>query len=521
MRADAANTLARLRARVAISRLEAALDDSDAIVRANAARALGVAQSRSSAASLTALVSQDADERVRVSAIRALAAIKDERALTVLLARAESLFSTYRQGKAGGAARPSESNELLEIASALGGVAGGAGDGRALQFLKNLRAGERMMAPELEVAWARISPPEYVRAVEDALSQRATSAQLFRDWRIVSATGQGLGEVAQLTEKAASAEDLQAARAAAQRAVASLLNHPRTPTLAMPDLLRAFAAFKTTDAGDVFAQHLAKSRDVMVRATAAELIGELPPSPELSQALAASLQNALADAMNDASLAVLDALGKQKDALQKDDAGARRAIKAALAARDHLIRRRAARLLQTSGAGDGASSVGVVEMNQTTSDYERALARLNRRVTARIFTDKGSFAIELLPREAPLTVDSFIKLARRGFFNDLTFHRVVPNFVIQGGDPRGDGNGGPLYQIRCEINETPYERGAVGMALSGKDTGGSQWFVTHAPQPHLDGGYTVFGRVVEGMDVVDAIVRGDRMRRVTITESKR
>jgi cyclophilin family peptidyl-prolyl cis-trans isomerase len=136
-------------------------------------------------------------------------------------------------------------------------------------------------------------------------------------------------------------------------------------------------------------------------------------------------------------------------------------------------------------------------------------------------TDKGSFTIELLPEDAPLTVDNFIELARRGFFNGLTFHRVVPNFVIQGGDPRGDGNGGPGYQIRCEINEVAYDRGAVGMALSGKDTGGSQWFVTHSPQPHLDGGYTVFGRVTKGIDVVDKIARGDLIHRISVTERAR
>ena len=140
---------------------------------------------------------------------------------------------------------------------------------------------------------------------------------------------------------------------------------------------------------------------------------------------------------------------------------------------------------------------------------------------ATVTLDKGTFVIELLADDAPLTVDNFIKLAQRGYFNGITFHRVVPNFVVQGGDPRGDGNGGPGYQIRCEINTVPYARGAVGMALSGKDTGGSQWFVTHSPQPHLDGGYTVFGRVVEGMEVVDRIVRGDRIRSVTVTERGR
>jgi len=139
-------------------------------------------------------------------------------------------------------------------------------------------------------------------------------------------------------------------------------------------------------------------------------------------------------------------------------------------------------------------------------------------VTATVVTNKGPFTIEFLPEEAPLTVDNFVQLARKGYFNGQTVPRVVPNFVIQAGDPRGDQNGGPGYQIRCEINEVPYDRAAVGMALSGKDTGGSQWFVTHSPQPHLDGGYTVFGRVVSGMDVVDRIARGDTIRNVIVNE---
>ena len=146
------------------------------------------------------------------------------------------------------------------------------------------------------------------------------------------------------------------------------------------------------------------------------------------------------------------------------------------------------------------------------SDYRRALSRKNGTVKAVLTTEKGTFTIDFTPEEAPLTVDNFIKLARAGYFNGLEVHRVVPNFVMQDGDPRGDGNGGPGWSIRCEVNMLPYDRGAVGMALSGKDTGGSQWFVTHSPQPHLDGGYTVFGHVNEtGMKVVDNIVRGDKI----------
>jgi cyclophilin family peptidyl-prolyl cis-trans isomerase len=198
------------------------------------------------------------------------------------------------------------------------------------------------------------------------------------------------------------------------------------------------------------------------------------------------------------------------------------AVKSALEATDYLVRRRAADILRERAGGSAAARrVETVNTRNHREDYERALARIGKSVRAVIMTDKGSFTLELLPEEAPLTVDNFVGLARKNYYNNVLFHRVVPNFVVQGGDPRGDGNGGPGYQIRCEINEVPYARGAVGMALSGKDTGGSQWFVTHSPQPHLDGGYTVFGRVVEGMEVVDRIVRGDRIRSINITERGR
>jgi cyclophilin family peptidyl-prolyl cis-trans isomerase len=118
-----------------------------------------------------------------------------------------------------------------------------------------------------------------------------------------------------------------------------------------------------------------------------------------------------------------------------------------------------------------------------------------------------------------MTTWNFAQLAKRGYFNDTSFMRVVPNFVIQGGDPRNDMNGGPGYAIRDEINLQKYTRGAVGMALSGPDTGGSQFFITHSPQPHLDGGYTIFGRVYDGMNsVVDQTERGDRVLTIAIDE---
>jgi hypothetical protein len=154
--------------------------------------------------------------------------------------------------------------------------------------------------------------------------------------------------------------------------------------------------------------------------------------------------------MNDAALAILDALAKQKSE------AALAPIKTALDSPDYLLRRRAAAILQSAqpeaGAGAEDGRIETVATRNRIGDYRRALARRGARVVATINTDKGLVRLELLPDAAPLTVDNFVELARRGYFNRLAFHRVVPNFVIQGGDPRGDGNGGPGYQIRCEIH---------------------------------------------------------------------
>ncbi len=141
---------------------------------------------------------------------------------------------------------------------------------------------------------------------------------------------------------------------------------------------------------------------------------------------------------------------------------------------------------------------------------------------AHILTEKGDIVLELFPDEAPGTVANFAKLAEAGFYDGLTFHRVIPHFVIQGGCPKGDGTGGPGYTIRCETDGNPHrhQRGSLSMAHAGRDTGGSQFFICHEPQPHLDGVHTVFGQVREGMDVVDAIRPGDRMVRVTVSEDR-
>ena len=134
----------------------------------------------------------------------------------------------------------------------------------------------------------------------------------------------------------------------------------------------------------------------------------------------------------------------------------------------------------------------------------------------RLRTTRGVIVVRLWVDDAPRTAANFVALARKKFYDGLTFHRVVPDFVSQGGDPRGDGAGGPGYMIPCEISLRRYAEGVLGMALSGRDTGGSQFFFTHAPEPHLDGRYTAFGEVIAGLDVVTSLVEGDVILELTV-----
>lgn len=513
IRSDAGNTLARLRAKDGNEELRKLLtSDPDPNVRANAARVLGATEDKAAVEGLLNRALQDPDSRVRVSAIRALGSVGDQQIFNTLLERGKALSAKQ------------EKNEVLEIVTTLGRVGQNSKSQLAIDWLKQLRSYD---APEVEIAFARISPQLY--SVE--LQQLSNTTE----WRRQAAIGSGAAEVANVKS---SDRLLDASiKNEALRNVSNTLSCPSykgprssgipnvrvrpgmvltsrcTPLaiMARPDALRAYAAFKPNDLGEVLRKHLTES-DVTVRTTAAELLGELPFDATNIQALEAALKVALRDKdSNDAALAIIDALAKQKNR------NANQAIKAAIESSDYLTRRKAVESLKLTGAGDFSTRVGAPTRNSA-ADYARAISRIGKRVLAVVSTSKGPFTIEFLPDEAPLNVDNFVQLARRGYFNGIVFHRVVPNFVVQGGDPRGDGNGGPGYQIRCEINEVPYDRGAVGMALSGKDTGGSQWFVTHAPQPHLDGGYTVFGRVVQGMDVVDRIVRGDKIRSVKVSE---
>jgi peptidyl-prolyl cis-trans isomerase B (cyclophilin B) len=144
---------------------------------------------------------------------------------------------------------------------------------------------------------------------------------------------------------------------------------------------------------------------------------------------------------------------------------------------------------------------------------------VNKKYTAVIKTAKGDLTLELYPQDAPVTVNSFVSLARKGFYNGLTFHRIIPGFMAQGGDPTGTGSGGPGYKFQDEFSSRTNQEGSLSMANSGPNTNGSQFFICYAPQPHLNGKHTVFGQLTQGMDALKQLVNGDKMTEVIITES--
>jgi cyclophilin family peptidyl-prolyl cis-trans isomerase len=216
--------------------------------------------------------------------------------------------------------------------------------------------------------------------------------------------------------------------------------------------------------------------------------------------LAAACAGALGDARDTVSVPRLAAAYAQRG--HDADADARIAIRDAL------------RALAGRAFADSVERAHPVPASTAGSDS--AFHAIPRERRARLHTSVGTMEWEFATREAPQTVRNFVTLARRGYFDSLWVHRVVPDFVIQDGDPTGTGSGGPGHTIRCEYNQLRYESGMVGMALSGKDTGGSQWFVTLSPQPHLNGRYTIFARVTSGLEVARQVTQGARVFRVEL-----
>jgi cyclophilin family peptidyl-prolyl cis-trans isomerase/HEAT repeat protein len=357
----------------------------------------------------------------------------------------------------------------------------GAG-GRLLNMLKNGTQSERELAAGVVVR-QYLPTSAQARELDDSLSP----------WAIV-----------RMIERTAGVEYGPALRA---RYVA----HPdpivRTAVLnAIPDTLIE-ASLDTIKAG-------LSDPDVIVRTSALEKFAKVTSMriSDWASILEAAEAKERGNPMNDARIAAIRALAER----QRPQNAAY--LHALLADSDPVIRRVAADLI-VDKLNAKRPRYAPLPVTRPQSEYEQIVRWSRAPHTATIHMTRGNIELALLPMDAPMTAWNFAQLAQKKFFDNTSFMRVVPNFVIQGGDPRNDMNGGPGYAIRDEINLQKYTRGAVGMALSGPDTGGSQFFITHSPQPHLDGGYTIFARVYEGMNaVVDQTERGDRVQTITIDE---
>jgi cyclophilin family peptidyl-prolyl cis-trans isomerase len=274
-----------------------------------------------------------------------------------------------------------------------------------------------------------------------------------------------------------------------------------------PAALEALAAA----GAPALAERLAKAIvavDFVERATAARLIGEGKLAGGVAMLVGAYTRGD-SDTAYGARLAALEGLSK----FGGDEAVA--TLRRGLSDREWPVRLRAAEWL--TALGQPASPVRPAPLRQDTSAFE-ASALLHPAFSPHAFIDTvyGSIEVQLDVVAAPVTVQAFIAQARGGFFNGLRAHRVVPAFVVQAGDPRGDGEGGPGYTLRDELSRVPYVRGTMGMALDGRDTAGSQWFIALTPQPHLDARYSVVGRVVAGWEILDRIAQGDVIERIRI-----
>jgi cyclophilin family peptidyl-prolyl cis-trans isomerase/HEAT repeat protein len=479
MRAHALFSLARLRAPAAVPHLIRALSDPELPVRTAAARGISKTlvdsarlDPRGAIDGLRPLLG-DPDAHVRINALRALASFRDSTlaaAVTPLVADRDIGVSVQAETTLG----------VLR-----GSIAVATLRGRITSSVFAVRR-------QALVALAQADSAAGVQAAANIASDA--------DWRW----------------RSVAAETFGAARA--RDKLEGQLADPdgRVVAQALQGLQRIVPATDTALLGR--ARALLTHADPAVRSVAADLIAKHPNVDDVDL-LVAAYRRAEGDPFNDARLSAVSALGAIAGASSNGRLRvATRFVSAVSRPDDYLVRRLAADTLPDTR--DAWGSVTPITTGRTAADYRdiarRWLAPALGGNNPHIFleTDRGILEIELLAAEAPVTVAAFLALIERRYFDGTRWHRVVPNFVVQEGDPRGDGWGGPGFVLRDEINPVRYDVGIVGMALSGPDTGGSQYFITHSAQPYLDGTYTVFGRVAAGIPILDAIGQGDRIRSI-------
>ena len=410
----------------------------------------------------------DADVRLRAEAIRALGRVGAREALPMLVGLIDD--------------KSTPPGLVLEAITAMGAI----GDARAFEVMLDLFPSPvPLVRSAAMTAAARLDGEGFLLAL--------SSLERDRDWSVRANLATVLSRLP--ADKARPALD-------------DLLRDADVRVQA--PALQALARLGGNDVDERILQAL-QAPDFGLRGAAATLVGERRPAGGAA-ALADAYVRGESDSTYSARVASIEAIAKYPIA------EARETLTKALGDLEWPVRLVAARLLREAGVAD-ASPVRPARLRQDAAFFEsERLLHPAYTPHAYIQTRAGTIQLELNMVDAPLTTLAFIELARSGFFNGLKVHRLIPNFVIQAGDPRGDGEGGPGYSIRDELSPLPFVRGTLGMALGGKDTGGSQFFITLSPQPHLDGLYAVFGRVVGGWEVLDQVALGDVIERVLIRD---
>jgi len=442
--------------------------------RVFAAAGLGALRERSAVDVLVPMAQAwPSDPRAAVVAVRALGQIGDGRAVPALLKMLQT--------------RDLDPALRLEVVGALGGCRATSATDLLLDLLSNPWPALRSEA----LKSLRAIDPQNFLLVLSGLGPD-------RHWSVRATVAKLLGT---FTPEVATA------------GLTDMLNDPDPRVI--PSVLAALVSMRAPKADTLLFEHLTDD-DAVVRMSAAAGLGELKP-PGGPQALTEAYRFGQRDETYVARAAALGALAKY------GAAAALPVLREAFADKDWAVRVRAAALARELDPSIDAAHLIRPAPTSRPRDAYTSPSLVSPAVSPHLYieTDKGTITVELAVLDAPLTTDTFLTLAGKGFFTGLAIHRVVPNFVVQDGDPRGDGEGGPGFTIRDEPNGLPYLRGTVGMALDWADTGGSQFFITMSPQPHLDGRYTVFGHVVAGMEVVDRLQQWDVIKQVRVWDGVR
>lgn len=466
--------------------LEKALHDRSPRVQMQAARALGMVNDRQAVPALRQLASTDPDWRVRVNATSALGnlispgdlatpdllPVQDDN-MHVRLAALRAIGTAYEQATKKSAPDPTPSATIDFLIAHLGATHTN-GNG-AFAWQEQVAAGMALAQALGKEAMQHLTP--FVAHANDHM--RAGVAQALGATRSA--------EAFPFLEKLA-ADEASLVRIAALEAL------PKIPAQnqALPIYLNALAS------GD----------QVLTAVAAQNLAADTSGQHEHALAIIAAYQRLPQPVDIEAAQMIFSALAACRNL------AAQPLLEKALSTADKPFAAAAATALKKLTGQDYADKLPGETLPQTDFRYKE-IARL-RNASAVVETDAGEFELQFFPEEAPLVSLNFVRLVERKFFDGLLIHRVVPNFVVQTGDPRGDMWGSPGYSVRSEFSRLRYTRGMVGMASVGPDTEGSQWFITHSDQPHLDGRYTIFARVRKGMEVVDVLQVGNRIKRITI-----